>query len=145
MKSNFTHKTLHRKGFLLMESLLAFSIFGIAVTSIIVAVNRTAEISYNISREAKTQSQLKSLLTEVLTIPTRENDFERDEIIDLAESGTSARIQVSPIEDLYANQDSNEPLSQLYSVKITLIWEEDGIDKTKVVETTHYYPLFNAR
>ena len=128
-----------------MESLLAFSIFGIAVTSIIVAVSRTAEISYNISREAKTQSQLKSLLTEVLTIPTRENDFERDEIIDLAESGTSARIQVSPIEDLYANQDSNEPLSQLYSVKITLIWEEDGIDKTKVVETTHYYPLFNAR
>ena len=128
-----------------MESLLAFSIFGIAVTSIIVAVNRTAEISYNISREAKTQSQLKSLLTEVLTIPTPENDFERDEIIDLEESGTSARIQVSPIEDLYANQDSNEPLSQLYSVKITLIWEEDGIDKTKVVETTHYYPLFNAR
>lgn len=145
MKSNFTHKPLHRKGFLLMESLLAFSIFGIAVTSIIVAVSRTAEISYNISREAKTQSQLKSLLTEVLTIPTRENDFERDEIIDLEESGTSARIQVSPIEDLYANQDSNEPLSQLYSVKITLIWEEDGIDKTKVVETTHYYPLFNAR
>ncbi len=145
MKSNFTHKPLHRKGFLLMESLLAFSIFGIAVTSIIVAVSRTAEISYNISREAKTQSQLKSLLTEALTIPTRENDFERDEIIDLEESGTSARIQVSPIEDLYANQDSNEPLSQLYSVKITLIWEEDGIDKTKVVETTHYYPLFNAR
>ena len=145
MKSSPKHKLAPRKGFLLMEALLAFSIFGIAVTSIVVAINRTAEISYNIAREARTQSQLKSLLTEVLTMPISEIDFERDEIVNLAEAGTSARIQVSQLENIYANQDSTqEALRQLYSVKITLKWEEDGVDKTKVVETTHYYPLYSS-
>lgn len=128
-----------------MESLLAFSIFGIAVTSIIVAVKQTAEISYNITVEAKTQSQLKSLLCEVLTLPVPEDDFERDEIIDLPEDGTSARIQVTPLADVYANQEATEEaLDRLYSIKITLIWEEDGVDKTKVAETTHYYPLYQS-
>ena len=134
-------KAKNRKGFLLMESLLAFAIFGIAVTSILIAVHETAEVSNNISQEAKTQLQLKQILTEVLTIPLSEKEFERDEIIDLPED-TRARVQVTPADDIYANQDiSNGPLKQLYTVKITLIWNEGNVEKTKTAETTHYYPL----
>ncbi len=133
-----------RKGFLLMEALMAFAIFGIAVTSIVVALHQTAKISYEINRESWAQAHLKNLLTETLTIPVSEQDFERDIERDLPDA--RARIQVTPIEQT-ANVDNfnNQPLKKMYSVTITLFWEEDGVDREKSASTVHYYPLHQKR
>jgi hypothetical protein len=135
---------LPRKGFLLMEALLAFSIFGIAVTSIVIALHHTSKVSYEINREAWAQSQLKNILTEVLTIRTPEEEFPRDAIRDLPNA--KARILITPItEPTYSEDSTAQILKKMYQVSVTLYWDEDGTERSKSVITTHYYPLHQRR
>jgi hypothetical protein len=135
---------LPRKGFLLMEALLAFSIFGIAVTSIVIALHHTSKVSYEINREAWAQSQLKNILTEVLTIRTPEEEFPRDAIRDLPNA--KARILITPItEPTYSEDSTAQILKKMYQVSVTLYWDEDGTERSKSAITTHYYPLHQRR
>jgi len=108
-----------RKGFLLMESLLSFSIFGVAVTSIVVALHQTAEVSQEIN-------------------------FERDEIIDLPDA--KVRIEITPhTEILHSDDPTATPLAKMFDINITLYWDEDGSERTKSAHTLHYYPLHQKR
>lgn len=133
-----------RKGFLLMEALLAFSIFGIAVTSIVIAINHTSKVSYEINREAWAQSQLKNLMLEVITMPKSEEEFVRDEIRDLPDA--RARIEIILATEATRSSDStDELLNKMYQVTITIYWDEDGIEKSKSANTIHYYPLHQKR
>jgi len=146
MITNVRKNSVSRKGYLLMEALLAFSIFGIAVTSIVIALHHTSKVSYDINREAWAQSELKSLLIEVITIPTPEEEFERDEILDLHQEGAKARIQVIPVtEATHTSESTAQALKKMYNITITLYWDEDGTERTKSASTTHYYPLHQKR
>jgi hypothetical protein len=133
-----------RKGFLLMEALLAFSIFGIAVTSIVIALHHTSKVSYEINREAWVQAQLKNILTEVITIRTPEDEFPRDEIRDLPNA--KARILITEItEPTYSEDTTAEILKNMYQVTVTLYWDEDGTEQSQSATITHYYPLHQIR
>ncbi|MGJ8656997.1 MAG: type IV pilus modification PilV family protein [Akkermansiaceae bacterium] len=140
--NNSHNKT--RKGFLLMEALLAFSIFGIAVTSIVVALNQTAKVSYEINRESWSQTHLQKLMREVITLPVTEEEFPRDVTLELNDA--TAKIVVTPYTDTTQNEDSLEVnLENMYEINITLYWDEDGIEKSKSANTVHYYPLHQTR
>ena len=127
-----------------MEALLAFSIFGVAVTSIVIALHRTAMVSYEINRESWAQDHLENLIKEVITIPVPEDQFARDEIRDLPQA--KARVLITPLNDTpHTNETTAQPLKKMYRVEITLYWDEDGIEKTKSADTIHYYPLHQKR
>ena len=133
-----------RKGFLLMESLLSFSIFGVAVTSIVVALPQTAEVSQEINRESWAQTRLENLLKEVITLPVSEENFERDEIVDIPDA--KARIEITPhTEILHSDDPTATPLAKMFDINITLYWDEDGSERTKSAHTLHYYPLHQRR
>jgi len=141
---NSSKRNKGRKGFLLMEALLAFTIFGIAVTSIVVALNQTAEVSYQLNRESWSQTHLQKLMREVITLPVTEEEFARDITLELTDA--TARIIVTPLTDTTQNEDSLEVnLEKMYEINITLYWDEDGIEKSKSAHTIHYYPLHQTR
>ena len=158
MKTHFTHppypssnaKPLNnsrnklRKGFLLMEALLAFSIFGIAVTSIVVALNQTAKVSYEINRESWSQTHLQKLMREIITLPVTEEEFPRDITLELPDA--TAKIIVTPLTETPHTTDTTAAaLEKMYEINITLYWDEDGIEKSKSAHTIHYYPLHQTR
>lgn len=129
-----------KSGFMLMEALLAFSIFGIAVTSIIIALHRTAELSQSVVHEQWIKQEAQSILTEVITAPQTGNDFARDESFFINQT-TEARIVVEPLE--VVNKDEIQ-LKDLYSVTITIFWDNNGTRSEQVFSTVHYANMFDS-
>ncbi|MFD2159062.1 hypothetical protein ACFSW8_09145 [Rubritalea tangerina] len=125
---------------MLLEALLAFSIFGIAVTSIVIALHTTAELSQDIVREQWVKQEAQNILKEVITAPRSGNDFERDETYVIDEF-TDARIVVEPLEAVNQDQDI---LDDLYSVTVTIYWDDDGQRAEQSFTTTHYSNMFNG-
>lgn len=139
MKSKKRHQQSGRRGFLLMESLLAFAIFGIAVTGILLALQQTSNLSREVIRSQWAKQEARNLMLEVLTIPTEESEFVRDEVREIDDT-TRARILVEPHEDV--DKDGNE-LQGLYRVTITLMWEENERMKEVSYSTVHYARMFS--
>ncbi|SHJ16040.1 hypothetical protein SAMN02745181_1335 [Rubritalea squalenifaciens DSM 18772] len=124
-------------GFMLMEVLLAFAIFSIAVTSIVIALNRTAELSQTMTQELDSTRTLRNLMTQTLTTPVPESEFVRDEVVEINDH-TRARIQVTEFE---ATDADEHILPRLYKIRITLEDSLSSEQTTNELETIHYYPL----
>ena len=137
MKTSQNHR---RSGFMLLEALLAFSIFGIAVTSIVIALHRTAELSQAVVHEQWIKQEAQNILREVLTAARTGNDFARDDSF-FIDATTDARILIEPLEAV--DKDDNL-LDELYTVTITIYWDNDGTRSEQVFSTIHYANMFNA-
>lgn len=122
---------------MLMEVLLAFAIFSMAVTSIVIALNQTAELSQTMTRELDTTRTLRNLMIQVLTTPVNQDEYVRDEVIVIDEF-SRARIQVTEFEQV---NDEESILQNLYKIRITLDTKVNEQTITKEIETIHYYPL----
>lgn len=138
MKKQWQHKRSWRRGFLLMESLLAFSIFGIAVTGIVVALHQTSNLSREVIRSQWAKQEARNLMIEVLTIPVDDSEIVRDEVREI-DDVTRARIIVEPYEAL--DQDGNQ-LENLYRVIVTLMWTENEKLKEVSYSTIHNSRMF---
>ena len=125
---------------MLLEALLAFSIFGIAVTSIVIALHRTAELSQAVIHEQWIKQEAQNILKEVLTTPRTANDFARDDSL-FIDTTTDARILIEPLEAV--DQDDNL-LDDLYTVTITIYWDNDGTRSEQIFSTIHYAKMFNG-
>lgn len=136
---NNRHK--RRSGFMLMEAILAFTIFGIAVTGIILALHSTASLSQQVIKAQWIKQEAQNLLSEVITSPLTGNDFERDDLISIDEF-TQARILVEPHEAV--DQDDAQ-LSDLYSVSVTIYWDNDGTRDEQTFSTIHYSKMFSSQ
>jgi Tfp pilus assembly protein PilV len=130
-----------RSGFLLLEALLAFSIFGIAVTSIVMALHRTAEVSQTIVHDQWITQEAQNILREALTAPRTGNDFTRDDSFSIDEF-TEARILIEPYEAV--DKDENI-LDELYMVNVTIYWDDDGANAEETFSTIHYASMFNSQ
>lgn len=122
---------------MLMEVLLAFAIFSMAVTGIVIALNQTAELSQTMTRELDTTRTLRNLMIQTLTTPLPEDEFVRDETLVIDEF-SKARIQVTEFE---AVNDEGNDLPRLYKINITLDTKVNEETLTDELETIHYYPL----
>jgi len=109
-----------RRGFLLMEAVLAllvFSVMAIALTRTLAGVRQN---SIAIQQKMTIARILDSKLTEVLTLSNLE---EGDVIVDDEEIGGQIRTVIEPLE--LENEDGTI-LPQMFRVRITAIWFEDG-------------------
>jgi Tfp pilus assembly protein PilV len=125
---------------MLFEALLAFFIFGVAVTSIVTALHRTAELSQAVVHEQWIKQEAQNILKEVLTAPRTGNDFARDDNF-FIDPTTDARILVEPLEAV--DQDDNL-LDELYTVTITIYWDNDGTRSEQIFSTVHYANMLNG-
>lgn len=125
---------------MLMEALIAFSIFGIAATGIIIALHRTAELSQTVIHEQWVTQEAHNLLTEIITAPNTGTDFARVESITI-DGSTEALISIEPIEDL-SNLDE-ELLENLYRVSVTIYWDDNGTPAEETFTIVHLDGMFN--
>lgn len=125
-----------------MEALIAFSIFGIAATGIIIALHRTAKLSQSVIHEQWITQEAHNLLSEIITAPDTGNGFAREETVSIDE-GTEALVSIELIEDA-SNQD-DELLDNLYRVSVTIYWDDNGNLSEETFSIIHLNGMFTNR
>lgn len=130
-----------RKGFLMMEVVLAIGIFAIAATSFAVAIYRISDTANSAQRQMKITRVLQSALNEYVSIPRIEEMSESvilDELISGAEVTVETEIVLMPEME---NQDG-ELLQDMYHIEVRARWFEEGDWQEEIAETWRYGQLY---
>jgi len=129
--------SMPRRGFLLLEVVLALGIFGMAATGFAVALNRMAKASDLAQRELRLTRVLESALDEAVSIPVLEENVTSKY---LAEGDIQIQTETILLEDL-TNQDGQQ-LQEMYQIKVTASWLENGAEQNRSVETWRYGRMY---
>ena len=124
---------------MLLEALLAITIFSISITGVVLALQTSSNLVQSISRESWIQKQLKSSLAEALKATQTQEEFETQKIISLEEFGAEAIVDITPSE---LESVEGEILNNLYEVKVSITWLENNKTHEASIDTLHYYPLY---
>ncbi len=123
--------TLARKGYILLELVIALSIFAIAVLGLARALNNTLEAANMINKDYAVRLAMRSFLEEVRRKPLPEMaTTAKDERLDLTLTSS-----VKPIEGL---RFGNNPLSDLHEIKITADYTASGKPQQEVIRVWVY-------
>ena len=126
-----------RRGFLLMEVILALGIFGMAATGFAMALAKTADAAAMAQQRMKIARILDSALTEALSLPVLE---EGTTSVVLKEDGIEVDTRVELIEDLQ-NLDG-KILQEMYRIEVSAHWYEFGEWVEETAETWRYSRLY---
>jgi prepilin-type N-terminal cleavage/methylation domain-containing protein len=110
-----------RRGFLLLEVVLALAVFGIAATGFIVAIHRSADAAMMTQNRMRVTRMLKSALQEAVSLPSLQ---EGSSSVALLENDTEIITLVEPLENL--ENDEGVPLQDMYVITVTAYWTENG-------------------
>ena len=124
---------MRRKGFTLLETLLAVMVFSTAVVALVEAVHQLGEHTLLRRHEAAVQERLRSLLVEHTRRP--------DEIeeVKVQEGDVTYIVTHTPLE--LKNHDG-QPVMGLFEVRVTAAWMEGRTPQQASAETWVYPPLF---
>ncbi len=125
-----------RRGFVLLEVVLAIGVFAIAATGFVVALHRTDELASMAQRELRITRVLDSALKEALSLPVLE---EGTTTVDLEEMGIEIETLIEPME--IENQDG-QLLQEMFRIKVTAFWQEGGQPQQRDAETWRYGRLY---
>ena len=126
-----------KRGFLLLEVVLALAVFAIACTGLTVAFHRMAGAANLAQNELRITRILDSALTEQLSMPMLEEG-----VTQIPVEGTDIELDVviESIEDM-ENQDG-ELLQQMFHIKVIANWYENGAWQERSAETWRYNPMY---
>ena len=116
---------------------LALAVFSIAVTALVVALNRTASVAHNSQSELKITRMLDSALAETLSIPTLE---ESESSYTVPGSNIELTTTIKLIEDL-ENEDG-QVLQEMFRIEILARWFGNGEWQERAVETWRYGRMY---
>jgi len=125
-----------RRGFALLEVLLAVAVFSMAATGFVVALHKTGDIAAATQREVRITRALESALHEALSLPTLE---EGKTTLELEDSGMEIDTLIEPIE--IENQDG-QLLQEMYRIEVTVFWLENDDWQERSAETWRYARLY---
>jgi hypothetical protein len=126
-----------KRGFLLLEVVLALAVFAIACTGLTVAFHRMAGAASLAQSELRITRILDSTLTEQLSMPMLEEGVTQ---IPVEGNDIQLDVVIEPIEDM-ENQDG-ELLQQMFHIKIIANWYENGAWQERSAETWRYNPMY---
>jgi hypothetical protein len=126
-----------KKGFLLLEVVLALAVFAIACTGLTVAFHRMAGAANLAQSELRITRILDSALTEQLSMPMLEEGVTQ---IPVEGADIELDVVIEPIEDM-ENQDG-ELLQQMFHIKVIANWYENGAWQERSAETWRYNPMY---
>ena len=126
-----------KRGFLLLEMVLALAVFGIAATGFAVALNRMAKVAALAQSELRITRILDSALDETLSLPVLE------EGVTDSTAGDTGMDLVTTIELLkeLENEDG-QLLQEMYLIKIEAKWFENSEWQNRTVETWRYGRMY---
>ena len=120
-------------GYALLDVVLALAIFSIAVTSLVVLMQKNIDTSASFARDRLIQNGIDSFLTETKRKPVKEMNGEFfDEGLDV-----NFRAEVESLE--LANVDG-DGLKDLYKLTVTAEFEDEGGPQVEVAELYIYQP-----
>lgn len=126
-----------RRGFLLLEMVLALAVFSVAVTGFVVALHRMSDTAALAQSELRITRILDSALDETISMPTLE---EGETDTQVGETGIELHTVIEPIEDM-ENEDG-QLLQEMFRIEITARWYANGSWQDRVVETWRYGRMY---
>lgn len=122
-----------RRGFTLLETLLALMVFSVAVVALVEAVHQLGGHTLLRRHEAAVQERMRSLLVEHTRLP------EAPDEVTLQEGEVSYTVTHTPLE---LKDRDGQPLPGLFEVRVTAVWQEGRTPQQATAETWVYPPLF---
>jgi hypothetical protein len=119
--------------YLLLDVVLAVTVFAIAVTGILTAVNRITETSKFYARDMQVQYGMDAMLVEARHRPVEEMAFERDD----SDLGVLYRTEIEPLNQV---NSEGEALEGLYQLKVSAKFQFGDEDETDTAEVIVYRP-----
>lgn len=126
-----------KRGFLLLEMILALAVFGIAATGFAVALNRMAAVAGLAQSELRITRILESALDETLSLPVLEEGTVNTSVGD---TGIELDTTVKLIEDLQ-NEDG-QVLQEMYLITVEAKWFGNGEWHNRSVDTWRYGRMY---
>ena len=133
-----------RGGFVLMEVMIALTVFSMVGVSYMVALNDIAEILREMRRDAKMGRILHSELMKYAALPEIE---ELEESYPLEEKNElEIQVVIRPLEDVVEEQrmttEKGRLMQQMYHVQVIGTWYEDLMWHERIAETWRYARLY---
>ena len=129
-----------RKGFLLLEVLLALGVFGIAATGFAVALHKTADLAATAQRKLKMTRLLESALAEAMSYPVLEEGTTSVAVDEMSDQGLEIETTVELLEEM-ENEDG-QLLQEMYRIEVVARWFEIGQAREQLAETWRYSRLY---
>ena len=129
-----------RKGFLLLEVLLALGVFGIAATGFAVALHKTADLAATAQRKLKMTRLLESALAEAMSYPVLEEGTTSVAVDEMSDQGLEIETTVELLEEM-ENEDG-QLLQEMYRIEVVARWFENGQSREQLAETWRYSRLY---
>lgn len=126
-----------RRGFLLLEMVLALAVFGIAATGFAVALHRMSDVAALAQSELRITRILESALDETLSLPVLE---EGETDTQVGETGIELHTTIEPIEDL--ENEEGQLLQEMFRIKINARWYANAGWQEREIETWRYGPMY---
>lgn len=129
-----------RKGFLLLEVLLALGVFGIAATGFAVALHKTADLASTAQRKLKMTRLLESALAEAMSYPVLEEGTTSVEVDEMVDQGLEIETTIELLPEM-ENEDG-QLLQEMYRIEVVARWFENGQSFEQTAETWRYSRLY---
>jgi prepilin-type N-terminal cleavage/methylation domain-containing protein len=126
-----------KRGFLLLEMILALAVFSIGATGFAVALNRMGKVAQLAQNELRINRILDSALDETLSVPVVQ---EGDTNTQVGDTGIELLTTIKLMDQLQ-NEDG-QPLPEMYSITIVAKWYEDGEWNNRTAETWRYGRMY---
>ena len=137
-------RTRRRGGFVLMEVMIALTLFSMVGVSYMVALNNIVDTLVEMRSDAKIGRILHSELMKWATLP----EIEEMEQTESLEEKTELEIQViiRPLEDVVQEQrittEKGQVMQQMFHVQVIGTWYEDRTWHERTAETWRYARLY---
>jgi type II secretory pathway pseudopilin PulG len=126
-----------RRGFLLLEMILALAVFSMATTGFVVALHQMSKAASYAQSEMRITRMLESALDETLSLPVLEEGVTDTQV---GETGIELHTTIEPIEDL-ENEDG-QILQEMFRITIDARWYANGTWQNRNVETWRYGRMY---
>lgn len=126
-----------RRGFLLLEMVLALAVFGIAATGFAVALRRMSDAASLAQSELRITRILDSALDETLSLPTLEEGVTPSTVGD---TGIELDTTIELMKEM--ENEEGQLLQEMYHIRIDARWYDNGEWQERYVETWRYGRMY---
>ncbi len=126
-----------RRGFLLLEMVLALGVFGMAATGFAIALQRMSDAASLTQSELRITRILDSALDETLSLPVLEEGKTDSQV---GKTGIELLTTITPIEDM--ESEEGQILQEMFRIEIQARWYANGAWQDRSVETWRYGRMY---
>lgn len=126
-----------RRGFLLLEMVLALAVFAMTTTGFVKALHMMAKTAEYAQSELRITRILESALDETLSLPVLEAGKTDSQV---GKTGIELLTTITPIEDL--ENEEGQILQEMFRIEVQARWYANGVWQDRKVETWRYGRMY---